>query len=162
MFPLKNYKYSIPINDELGSFGVKRKFDVHTGVDLYCQEGDDVYSIEHGKILSIEPFTGEIAGFPWWNNTYAVSIKGKYGIINYGEILPNEDLFIGKEIPEGYNIGKVTPVLKKDKKKVPSTSMLHLELYKEYDGKWIEWNLNEEKPEYLLDPTQLLISELNC
>jgi len=86
MFPLFNYKYKIPQENDLGAFGVKRKYDIHTGVDLYCNHGDVVLSIEEGEVLAIKPFTGEIAGFPWWNDTWGIAIKGKSGIINYGEV----------------------------------------------------------------------------
>ncbi len=81
MFPLKNFKYTIPTGTDLGAFGVPRKHDVHTGVDLYCQEGDPVFAIEQSVITDIIPFTGEIAGFPWWNNTYAVVLSGASGTI---------------------------------------------------------------------------------
>jgi murein DD-endopeptidase MepM/ murein hydrolase activator NlpD len=160
MFPIKNYKYEIPKGDDLGAFGVKRKFDTHTGVDLYCNEGDSVYAIEDGKIIAIEPFTGEIAGFPWWNNTYALAILGLSGVINYGEIQPLSNLKVGDTIKSGDELGNVVPVLKKDKGKVPSTSMLHLELYSQYTGKWIEWTLNTPQPENLLNPTNLLLSNI--
>jgi len=99
MFPLKKYKYTVPQGEELGAFGVRRKFDVHTGVDLYCENGDEVISIEDGIVVAVEPFTGEIAGFPWWNNTYAVAVLGKSGVINYGnchhqihDVLSTEEL----------------------------------------------------------------------
>ena len=58
-------------------------------------------------------------------------------------------------IKEGDHIGWVTPVLKKDKGKVPSTSMLHIELYTEYDGNWTIWNLNEPQPKNILNPLGL-------
>ena len=160
MFPLKNYKYDIPKADDLGAFGVKRKFDTHTGVDLYCNESDVVFAIEDGEVLAIRPFTGEIAGFPWWNDTWAVAIKGASGIINYGEVHPWEKWRVGDKIKEGEFIGFVIPVLKVDKGKVPSTSMLHLELYNDYNGEWIEWTLNTPQPSNLLDPTGLLVTEL--
>ena len=38
--------------------------------------------------------------------------------------------------------------------------MLHLELYNDYDGEWIEWTLNTPQPSNLLDPTGLLVTEL--
>jgi len=160
MFPFKDYQYEIPQGEDLGAFGVKRKHDTHTGVDLYCKEGDLVFAIEDGEILAIEPFTGEIAGFPWWNDTYAGAVKGASGIINYGEIYPWEKWQVGDKLTEGEVIGFVIPVLKEDKGKVPSTSMLHLELYNDYDGKWVEWTLNTPQPKNLLDPTQLLLSNL--
>ena len=110
MFPLKKYKYTVPQGEELGAFGVRRKFDVHTGVDLYCENGDEVISIEDGIVVAVEPFTGEIAGFPWWNNTYAVAVLGKSGVINYGEIIP--ECKVNDIVKEGDTIGYVTPVLK--------------------------------------------------
>lgn len=161
MFPLKNYKYEIPQADALGAFGVSRKHDVHTGVDLYCQEGDLVQAIEDGEIIAIEPFTGEIAGFPWWNDTYAVAVAGASGIVNYGEIQPSKELTVGQQIQAGYILGHVIPVLKVDKGKVPSTSMLHIELYLNYDGTWIEWTLGKPQPERLLNPTKLLLSQID-
>jgi len=158
MFPLFNYKYKIPQENDLGAFGVKRKYDIHTGVDLYCNHGDVVLSIEEGEVLAIKPFTGEIAGFPWWNDTWGIAIKGKSGIINYGEVKPKKSLKEGDFVKEGDIIGIVIPVLKKDKGKVPSTSMLHLELYNSYNGEWVEWELGNKKPDNLEDPTNLLIS----
>lgn len=156
MFPLKNYQYQIPEGHHPGAFGTERKHDIHTGVDLYCQEGETVYAIEDGIVVAVEPFTGEIAGFPWWNDTYAMAIQGPSGILNYGEIEPLSDIKVGSIITEGQTLGYVVPVLKKDKGKVPSTSMLHFEVYKEYHGKWIEWELGKEKPIHLEDPTDLL------
>ena len=160
MFPLKNYKYEIPKVDDLGAFGVKRKFDTHTGVDLYCNKGDIVFAIEEGTIVAIKPFTGEIAGFPWWNDTWALAVAGKSGIINYGEVYPWEKWSVGDKINEGDFVGFVIPVLKVDKGKVPSTRMLHLELYHEYNGEWIAWELDSPQPANLLNPTELLLLNL--
>jgi murein DD-endopeptidase MepM/ murein hydrolase activator NlpD len=160
MFPLKNYKYELPKDDHYGAFGTKRKFDMHTGVDLYCDEGDDVFAIEDGEVVAIEWFTGPSINMPWWNDTKAVAVKGTSGIINYGEIVPNKTLEVGDNIKEGAHIGWVTPVLKKDKGKVPSTSMLHLELYSEYNGQWSMWELGQEQPSNLLNPTKTLHSAL--
>lgn len=157
MFPLKNYKHAIPMGDEFGAFGVKRKFDMHTGVDLYCNEGDEVYAIEEGTIVAIEWFTGPSINMPWWNDTQAVAIRSSNGTINYGEVKANSDFKVGDRVKEGDVIGWVTPVLKVDKGKVPSTSMLHLELYSEYTGDWALWEVGTEQPSNLLDPTRLLL-----
>jgi len=73
MFPIKN-PYQWP--DHPGTFGAIRKFDIHTGVDLYCDHGTKVYSIEPGLVISVENFTGSLAESPWWNDTQAVLIKG--------------------------------------------------------------------------------------
>lgn len=154
--PLKNYKYNIPTGDELGAFGVTRKHDMHTGVDLYCKEGDEVYAIENGVVISIEWFTGPSVGMPWWNDTKAIGILGASGVINYGEVGPDITLKVGDKVEEGQLIGWVIPVLKKDKGKVPSTSMLHVELYTEYTGDWALWEVGTEQPKNLLNPTQLL------
>lgn len=156
IFPLKNYKYIIPSGDELGAFGVPRKYDVHTGVDLYCKEGDEVSAMESGVVISIEWFTGPKVNMPWWNNTQAVGVLGASGVINYGEVIVNPTLKVGDSINENDTIGWVVPVLKKDKGKVPSTSMLHLELYSEYDGDWALWELGKPQPKNLLNPTELL------
>lgn len=160
-FPLKNYKYQIPTGLDLGAFGVTRKHDMHTGVDLYCSYLDEVVAMEDGIIVAIEWFTGPKVNMPWWNDTQAVAIKGKSGVINYGEIMTSTLLgLVGDEIKEGDRIGYVMPVLKKDKGKVPSTSMLHVELYTEYDGKWALWEVNAPQPKNLLNPTQLLQNAL--
>lgn len=147
MFPIKNYIYSIPKYNEPGGFGYKRKYDIHTGVDLYCQDGDEVFCIEPGVIIDICKFTG-FEESPWWEDTYAVTIKGDSGYILYGEITPI--ISIGQKIEEGDLIGRVKRFLKKDKGR--PTSMLHLELYENY--KEPVWWL-DDKPENLKDITEL-------
>lgn len=156
MFPLKNYEYDLPTDNHLGAFGTPRKFDVHTGIDLYTTKDSEVFAIEDGEIVAIEWFTGAMVKMPWWNDTQAIAIKGKSGVINYGEVQPHYDIMIGDIVKEGDLIGWVIPVLKKDKGKVPSTSMLHLELYAEYNGKWCTWELGEDQPKNLLNPLEIL------
>lgn len=158
MFPLKNYKYQIPTGEELGAFGVTRKHDMHTGVDMYCSAGDECVAIEDGVVIAVEFFTGPRVNMPWWNDTQAVAIKGKSGVINYGEI--RAYVKVGQEINEGDLIGWVIPVLKVDKGKVPSITMLHLELYTEYNNDWVLWPVGEPQPSNLLNPTELLFLEL--
>jgi murein DD-endopeptidase MepM/ murein hydrolase activator NlpD len=156
-FPLKDYKYQIPTGDDLGAFGVTRKHDMHTGVDLYCDEGTEVFAMEAGTVIAIEWFTGEEVDMPWWNNTKAIAIKGESGTFNYGELMPAEGLNVGDAIDEGQLLGYIVPVLKKDKGKVPSINMLHLELYTEYNGEWVLWSVDAPQPENLLDPTKYLL-----
>lgn len=157
-FPLKDFKYQIPTGTDFGAFGVTRKFDMHTGVDMYCKEGDKVLAMEEGVVVAVEWFTGAKVNMPWWNDTKAIAIKGKSGIINYGEV--KSHVCVGDVVDEGELIGWVIPVLKQDKGKVPSTSMLHLELYTEYDGNWALWEVGTEQPINLLDPTSLLQNAL--
>ncbi len=155
IFPLKNYTYSLPTHDEAGGFGFVRKFDIHTGVDLYCLEKDEVYVIEDGVIVGIEKFTGEWAGSPWWNNTEAILIEGSSGVILYGEIEISSELRDKKEVKKGDLLGVIKTVLKKDKGKVPS-NMLHIELYKKGTTESVWWKLDSQKPDNLLDVTDLL------
>lgn len=144
--PVKNFRMP---NDE-GQFMAVRKYDIHTGIDLYCREGSKVYAIEDGEVVAIENFTGELAGSPWWNNTQAVLMEGKHGVICYGEIEPLPTIALGTRIKEGEVIGKVLKVLKKNKGK--PMSMLHLELYKHGTRKTVWWKHGEPQPEELLNP----------
>ena len=139
--PLKNYSYfltddsdsfslckkkftSLPIFPHVGSFGAIRKFDIHTGVDLYCVEGTEVIAVEDGIVKNVGPFTGVLTNSPWWEDTDFVSVTGKTGTVVYGEIV--SQLSPGQKIKQGQNMGYVKRVLRKDKGR--PTSMLHLEL----------------------------------
>ncbi len=135
-----------------GQFGAVRKYDIHTGVDLYCDPGTEVLALEDGVVVAIEDFTGPSAGSPWWNDTKAVLVEGTTGVICYGEIEPSVD--INTLIIAGSVVGKVLTVLKTDKG-LPMT-MLHLELHKARTTRTSIWPLNEEKPESLLDITPFL------
>ncbi len=149
--PLK--KYTLPSTTSQGWFGAERKFDIHTGVDLYCEENSEVFCIEDGVILKVIPFTGEKVKSPWWNATDAILIEGQSGIILYGEVAS----FVkkGDIVKGGDLIGKVLQVLKTDKG-LPTT-MLHLELYEHgYEGEGEVWELGKEKPKYLLDPSDII------
>ena len=138
---------------EHARFGAKRKHDIHTGVDFYCEEGTTVYALNEGKVIAIVDFTGEKTNSPWWNNTKAVLLKSISGIILYGEI--STHLKLDDRIEKGDPIGKVKRVLKKYKG-LPM-SMLHLEMYDyEYKGSGEIWKLGEEKPESLLNIEDIL------
>lgn len=141
-----------------GMFGAVRKFDIHTGVDCYCDPDQLVLSMEDGVVVKIENFTGENATppSPWWNDTQAVFVEGKTGVIVYGEIKPLESLKVGEKVKAGKILGRVVTVLKNDKG-LPMT-MLHLELYKIGTRETVTWNIGENQPDTLLDPTYLLES----
>lgn len=156
---LTSYKETteIPVSPHPGSFGYVRKNHIHEGVDLYAEEGDAVIAIEDGKVLKIIPFTGEITNTPWWNNTYAIFIEHNGYILNYGELIPTEQLKEGDSIKAGQVIGHIRTVLLKDKGR--PMAMLHLEMYKTTATSPVsEWPLNTEQPEHLIDPTPLLKS----
>lgn len=145
----------IPTGEHPGAFGAVRKFDVHTGVDLYCDDGATVYAIEDGTVVDVCDFTGPQVGTPWWNDTQAILIEGKSGVIVYGEV--ESYVIAGDRVVAGQAIGYVKRVLIKDKGK--PMSMLHMELYDHgYRGGCEVWHHNHPKPEMLRDPTQLLIS----
>ena len=107
-----NIKYNINSTPPHGRFGFKRKFDVHTGFDIYCEEMEPIYAIEDGVVTNVDYFTGPECGFPWWETTYAVLIEGKSGVIGYCEI-HKPDLKIGDKINEGEKIANIKRVLKK-------------------------------------------------
>jgi len=154
-FPLKHC-HGIPIYPHLGSYNVERKFKSrHGGVDLYTYKGAEVSAMEDGEIIDIDKFTGEHCGSPWWNNTWAVYVKGYTGVICYGEIDP---CFVkkGDRVIAGQILGRVLQVLKDDALRPDikgySLSMLHLEIYKNQSGVW-----NYDNKERL-DPTPFLLS----
>jgi len=150
----------IPIGPHPGSFGFVRKHHTHEGVDLYCNDADDVMAVEDGVITSIVPFTGEIAGSSWWHNTYAVMVQGETGTVCYGEINPLPTLHNGQTIKCGQLVGNVTKVLKVDKGR--PMHMLHLEVYSKYVTEPISLDHVNEKPVDLttqpfLNPTAYLV-----
>lgn len=163
MFPIKPYTYKFPKPEEPGSFGAIRKYDCHTGVDLYCQFMQPVYAIESGLIKRVGHFTGPKVNTPWWNDTDFILIEGKSGCILYGEIqLPSH--FIkpteNEYVDEGTLLGYVIPVLKKDKGR--PMNMLHIELYEHgYDGDGVVWERRDPRPKQLQDITPLLKREFN-
>lgn len=142
-----------------GAFGAKRKHDIHTGVDLYCDPDEPVRAMEDGVVIDIAWFTGPFAGSPWWYDTTAIVVHGASGFIVYGEVHKAPGLSIGDRVTEGQEIARVLRVLKNDKG-LPTT-MLHVELYSEFKrgakfADWFHWHI--EKPKHLLDPTPLLRS----
>jgi murein DD-endopeptidase MepM/ murein hydrolase activator NlpD len=156
----KKYIWPLPHCDGYtsyqGLFAAERKWDKHTGYDLYCEPEQLVVAMEDGVIVKIENFTGENATppSPWWNDTKAVLIEGASGVIVYGEIRPLEAIQEGQKVKAGKILGRVITVLKKDKG-LPMT-MLHVELYKPGTRETVIWNIGDSQPDSLLDPTYLL------
>ena len=161
-FPLNNCN-GIPLNHHPGAFGFHRKKNYHTGVDLYTNDGEPVYAVEDGTVVKIDVFTGPKLGHDWWEETYGVMVEGPSGVVNYGEITPN-DIKVGQKITRGFMVGKVKRVLFKDRFRPDieghSCSMLHLELYKHGSRDFADWEDPQKIPE-LLDPTQYLLNAEN-
>jgi murein DD-endopeptidase MepM/ murein hydrolase activator NlpD len=145
-----NKEYNISDIPKQGRFGGVRKFDIHTGVDLYCDDGEPVYAIENGTIVNIIKFTGEDS--PWWFETYAILVEGNSGVILYGELYKPISS-IGDKVTSGKQLGCVKRVLINDKG-LPTT-MLHIELYESgYRGEG-EWWI-DDKPKELMNIEEVL------
>lgn len=161
MLPLK--QFSMPFGPEHpGSFAAFRKHDRHTGLDLYCNEGDFVYAIEKGVIVRIDKFTGPGAGSPWWYDTWAMVIEGSRTIL-YGEINPFYELKPGVKLARGDIIGTVAPVLPPYKARADVAGhahcMLHLEYHTTGFHEFPVWPLDAPQPFGVLNPLSLLITE---
>ena len=157
-WPLRNKEPSIPPVGAVGDFAFRRSFYHHPGIDLYCGDLHPVQTIEPGKIVRIENFTGPNADppSPWWNETWSILIEGASGAIGYCELKPMDHIKVGMYVDEGETIALITPVLKKDKGN--GTTMAHIELYTHGTQEHVTWLLGAPKPKHLLNPRQLLQS----
>lgn len=136
-----------------GMFGAVRKYDIHTGLDLYCKEDSDIIAIESGRVIEVIPFTGIEAGSPWWMDTKAVVIQSGERVLVYGEVAPI--VSVGDNVTIGQSIASSKRVLKKDKGINPSC-MLHLEVWENYYSSNYTWGLGQPKPKGLSNPLSLL------
>lgn len=151
---LSQLKYDTP---EHGRFGARRKYDIHTGLDLYFDDGEKIFSLEKGIVINIFNFTGQAAGLPWWEDTKGVLIRHDEYCLLYGEV-DSIDLSIGDIVNEGTYIGKVKRVLKEDKG-LPM-SMLHIEMYElGYEGEGEIWELNKNCPKQLLNVEKIIFKD---
>lgn len=156
--------HQVPTGEHPGAFGVRRKHHIHEGVDLYCAQGTPVYAVEDGLAVLTTQFTGPQLGHTWWTTTFAVMVRGKSGLVVYGEIRPDPAFALcstGKHVRgvrRGDLIGLVIPVLDRrpDKPNRP-TSMLHIELRAPGHTEHFDWQLDAPKPDWLLDPTPYLL-----
>lgn len=145
----------VPKPGDAGFFGAVRKYDIHTGIDLYTEDGACVHAIRSGTVVNIEEFTGPAAGSDWWEDTKAILVEDLEGVILYGELYPLRGLEVGDVVKPGELIGHVKRVLKVDKGK-NSTSMLHLEYYARGTRHSVWWEKGSLMPENLRDPMELL------
>lgn len=151
----------IPVTPHPGAFkAVRRDNHIHTGVDLYADEGASVSACEDGVVVSIEPFTGPKDNSPWWKDTDAILIEGKSGVICYGELQPVSFLKVGYNVTKGTIIGYVKRVILEGKERPEITgwkpSMLHVELYPHGTTKASDGYINVR--DFLQDPTPYLLN----
>lgn len=159
----EQFRDYIPRFYEPGAFGAIRKFDIHEGVDIYTHDGAPVCAVEDGVVTAIYEFTGKKADCDWWNETWCVKVKGKSGVVTYGELAnPKGIVSVGQNVSAGRLLGRVTPVLRPEKYRPDirnhSVAMLHVELRTEtchLDG----WKLDGQRDKRLLDPTPYLKSK---
>ena len=146
----------LPLPPHVGSFGCRRKNHTHEGVDLYVPKDTPVYAVEDGTIVAVLTFTGEhcTPPSPWWHNTWAVMVEGETGVVLYGEIVPSAGAVVGAAVRRGDLMGRVTPVLTKDKGR--PMAMLHLELYDHGVRDCVEWLPGAPRPAGLRDPSPFL------
>lgn len=157
-WPIKDATPLFP--DAPGMFGTTRKHDVHTGIDLYCEEDAEIVAVEPGVVVAVEKFTGEWCEgedhSPWWNNTAAVLVRGDSGVVLYGEI--QSTVSVGDTVERGQGLGWARTVLRKFKGR-PMT-MLHLELL-DHNAVGSVWWHEGEQPDKLKNPlTHLLIAAI--
>lgn len=154
----------IPINHHPGAFGFRRRNNYHTGVDLYVPGNVNVFPCEQGTVVKIDQFTGLEDDTGKWMKTWAVMIEGESGVINYGEIEPNDKLKIVSYVNPDNRIGRVLPVIYPgyERPDIPGHSrfMLHLELHKHGTREFPHWHPIKEPS--LLDPTFYLFDSLGC
>ena len=159
----ERFRDYLPRFYEPGAFGAIRKFDIHEGVDIYTHNGAGVHAVEDGVVTAMYEFTGKKADCPWWNPTWCIKVKGKSGVVTYGELTkPVGKMSVGAKVHTGDFIGLVTPVLKPEKYRPDirnhSVAMLHIELRAEtYDKDG--WKPGEQRDKRLLDPTPYLKSK---
>ena len=140
--------------DHAGSFAHKRRLDVHTGIDLYCNQNQLVIACEGGTVVAIDNFTGLSADSPWWEETKFIMIEGISGVILYGEVKPLDGIVVGSVVTAGMPIAHIVRVLKVDKGK--PMDMLHLELYQHGTTDCVWWYLGAPQPTPLRDPSSFL------
>ena len=163
-FQKKSTCKGIPDIGHPGAFATKRKHSIHTGVDLYVPKKSAVHTVEPGRIVCIEQFTGANERTPWWLDTDCILVEGASGVVCYGEIEPTYGLKVGDKVKRDQYIGCVLPVLPDSKFRPDieghSVSMLHMELYPH--GRYTPSDGFEKDKNDLRDPTPFLVNAINA
>jgi murein DD-endopeptidase MepM/ murein hydrolase activator NlpD len=130
---------------------------------MYAEHGDPVYAVEDGVVVGVEHFTGPQDDSPWWQDTDAVLVEGKTGVVCYGEVTPKVE--VGEEVKRGEIIAFVSTVLHEGKERpdIPghSRSMLHMELYAHGTKASTSWDQGRRELG-MRDPTPHLLKAEWC
>jgi hypothetical protein len=154
--PLPDCTWSLPVGKyHPAGFGARRKYNLHTGIDLFCEHMQPVASVEAGTIISLKDFSKRKNKSPWLNRTRVILIEGKTGVSAYCNVIERKGLKVGDEVRSGEIIGNVVRLNKKKRRK--DVCMLHLELYAKGTRKRVTWSYNFPKPPQLLDPSKHLL-----
>lgn len=135
----KGVHYPIPMYGHQNSWLAYRKFDIHTGIDLFADAGDLVVSMYDGEVVDTGMFTtSEVS--PWWHSTEYVSvcseICGYRYVTLYGEICTDNNILIGSHVRAGNVLGTIKQIIK-NPKPGQHPSMLHLEMHDDsYEYPW--------------------------
>jgi len=163
-----------PAPGENGSFWQDRLDRRHAGVDLYAPVGSSVLLPEDGLILEVSPFTSPSVK-PYWNLTYAVTVKLGSGLVLRLAELETVIVTPGTSLQAGSPIGFIGSVLNPSLVSSASQlyiqelvrenhpSMLHIEMQRCFPpdtNSYLGGNyFQQEIPDSLMDPTEYLT---NC
>lgn len=157
--PLPGCTWSLPMGKyHPAGFGAKRKYSLHTGVDLNCKHNQPLASVEDGIVVAIRDFTNSSKKknpTPWLNKTRVILIEGETGVVAYCNVKERAGLKVGDLVDAGEVIGSVIRINKKKRRK--DKCMLHLELYMKETKRRVCWSPRFPKPPQLLDPTRCLV-----
>lgn len=157
--PLPGCTWSLPMGKyHRSGFGAKRKYSLHTGVDLICKHNQPLASVEDGIVVAIRDFTNgskKKKPAPWLNKTRVILIEGETGVVAYCNVKERQGLKVGDLVDAGEIIGNVIRLNKKKRRK--NKCMLHLELYTKETKRRVCWSYHYPKPPQLLDPTKRLV-----
>ena len=117
----------------------------HVGIDLFCEEGDDVVACAAGKIVNFAHFLNSGT-----EQTFQLLVAHDGVVINYGEVAANSKALFKWEIGDQVKAGQPIGV-------IGATKMLHFETYVPGTDVNHRWMVGQPRPPEVLNPTNLLL-----
>lgn len=119
----------------------------HVGIDIFCEEYDEVVSITPGTIRGFHKFYKTNSG----ELSFALLVEHNGIVVNYGEVKQDApkryNWSVGSSIAAGQKIAQVS-----------STNMIHLETYVKGTSNTYRWMKSDKTPpQALLDPSKFLV-----